>query len=346
MIDRLFKVLTLLLLCANPVHAEENQLVKLSLPTDNTALLRGDGADFYQVIERNLHGAISYPWQGGQYGFVRDPRELDGETVYTRFHEGMDVRPVHRDVHGEPLDDVHAIADGHVVYSNQIPGASNYGRYVVVEHRWGDCPYYSLYAHLRTVEVAKGDKVNQGDKLGVMGHSGTGINRERSHVHVELNLLLSSNFESWHAASFPNEANHHGVYNGINLAGIDLPRLILALRKDPTLSIPAFLAREEVFYKVIVPNSPHFELPQRYPWMIAGSPNEKPSSWEVSFTRSGVPVRLTPSARAVTAAELSWLKASPVDARYLTRDVITGRGSSARLTSEGKALMSLLSFSS
>src|SRR5262249_49522935 len=101
----------------------DDGLIHLGLPTDNTALLRGDGADFYQVVERNLHGTISFPWQGGQYGFVRDPRDLNGETVYTRFHEGMDVRPVHRDVHGEPLDEVRAIAEGHVVYTSQIPGA-------------------------------------------------------------------------------------------------------------------------------------------------------------------------------------------------------------------------------
>ena len=61
--------------------------------------------------------------------------------------------------------------------------------------------------------------------------------------------------------------------------------------------MPAFLAREEVFYKVIVPNSPNFQLPQRYPWMIGGAPNEKPASWEISFTRSGLPLRLAPSSR-------------------------------------------------
>src|SRR5438105_15695337 len=82
------------------VGAQE-PVLNLTLPTDNNALLRGDNSEFYQVVERNLHGVISYPWQGGQYGFVRDPVELGGEIVYTRFHEGIDIRPLRRDAHGE-----------------------------------------------------------------------------------------------------------------------------------------------------------------------------------------------------------------------------------------------------
>src|SRR5689334_5390138 len=137
----------LILLVMMAVARGEIGPISLALPTDNHALLRGDGEAFYQVIERNLHGVISYPWQGGQYGFVRDPRELGSDIVYTRFHEGMDIRPMRRYAAGEPLDEVRAMADGEVVYTSERAGDSNYGRYVVVEHRWGGCPYYSLYAH-------------------------------------------------------------------------------------------------------------------------------------------------------------------------------------------------------
>ena len=318
--------------------------IDLALPTENTALLRGDEAEFYQVVERNLHGVISYPWQGGQYGYVRDPRELGGEVVYTRFHEGMDVRPLHRDRQGEPLDEVRAMAGGEVVYTSQRAGASNYGRYVVIEHRWGGCPYYSLYAHLSTIAVEAGQSVRQGQKIAVMGHTGSGINRERAHLHVELNLLLNSHFEAWHKAFFPRETNQHGVYNGINLTGLDLPRLILALRSNPSLTIPAFLGREKVAFKVLIPAAPDFELPKRYPWMIEGLPNDKPASWEVSFAESGLPLRVRPSDRAVSSAELSWLQTNPVNARYFTRGNVAGRGSGAHLTDSGKAFMRLLTF--
>ena len=114
----------------------QNQTVDLVLPTDNDALFSDGGAAFYQYIERNFRGVRSTPWEGGQYGFVRDPTDTAGGVVYTRFHEGIDIRPLHRDAHGEPLDEVRAIADGKVVHVNSVPGYSNYGKYIVIEHRW------------------------------------------------------------------------------------------------------------------------------------------------------------------------------------------------------------------
>jgi hypothetical protein len=340
---RRIATLGVLLLSMTLARAEDMPL-RLALPTDNTALLRGDDSEFYQVVERNLHGVISYPWQGGQYGFVRDPVEMAGSTVFTRFHEGMDIRPMQRDARGEPLDEVRAIADGTVVYTNTAAGASNYGRYVVVEHRWGGCPYYSLYGHLSTIAVHAGEQVRQGERLAIMGHTGEGITRERAHVHLELNLMLNDHFAAWHDTFFGNDPNRHGIYNGINLAGLDLARLYLALRRDPSLTIPAFIAQEETFYKVIVANSPNFELLKRYPWLVS-TPHEKPATaWEISFARSGLPLRIAPSERAVAAAELSYVKPDPIDSRYLTRGVIAGRSEKARLTESGKALMRLLTF--
>ena len=66
---------------------------------------------------------------------------------------------------------------------------------------------------------------------------------------------------------------------------------------------------------MILPNSGNFQLPQRYPWMIEGLPNEKPVSWEVSFARSGLPLRVAPSNRSVRDAEVAFVKSSPIDYR-------------------------------
>jgi murein DD-endopeptidase MepM/ murein hydrolase activator NlpD len=334
----------LIFLAMNLSASAEEGSLRLALPTDNTALLRGEPEAFYQVVQRNFKGVVSFPWQGGQYGFVRDPRELSTGVVYTRFHEGLDIRPMHRDQRGEPLDEVRAIAPGKIVYASRQAGTSNYGRYVVIEHQWGGCPYYSLYAHLSSIAVEPGQSVQQGGTLGIMGHTGTGINRERAHVHVELNLLLNTHFEDWHATYYRTEINHHGIYNGINLAGVDLARLVVGVRQNSSLTMPAFLGKEEAFYKVLIPASPNFELGRRYPWMMEGSTDDKPPSWEVSFARSGLPLRIRPGSRPVSAAELSWLKTSPIDARYLTRENVAGRGNSARLTESGKRLMRLLTF--
>jgi murein DD-endopeptidase MepM/ murein hydrolase activator NlpD len=320
----------------------QNQALDLVLPTDNDALFSGGGAAFYQYIERNYKGVQSTPWEGGRYGFVRDPTATGGGVVYTRFHEGIDIRPLHRDTHGEPLDEVRAIADGKVVHVNPVAGYSNYGKYIVVEHRWDASNYYSLYGHLSSIAVQPGDVVKRGQRIAVMGYTGTGLNRERAHLHLELNLMLSDQFEAWYNTFFRNDPNHNGIYNGMNLIGLDIARLYLALHKNPSLTIPEFLSREETFYKVTLPKSRHFELPSFYPWMLTtGGRNEK-SSWEVSFAQSGVPLRIESSDKSVTQPELSYAKKGSVNYSYLTRDIVSGHGASAHLTDYGQQLMRLL----
>ena len=49
----------------------------LALPTDNDALLRGPGPQFYQYVERVYKGVKSTPWEGGQAPVSR----LAWETV-------------------------------------------------------------------------------------------------------------------------------------------------------------------------------------------------------------------------------------------------------------------------
>ena len=322
----------------------QNQTLDLVLPTDNDALFSGGGAAFYQHIERNFKGLKSTPWEGGQYGFVRDPIDTAGGLVYTRFHEGIDIRPLHRDAHGEPLDEVRAIADGKVVHVNSVPGYSNYGKYIVIEHRWGGSNYYSLYGHLSSLGVQTGEMVKRSQRIAVMGYTGTGLNRERAHLHLELNLIFSHEFDSWYNTFFRNDPNHNGIYNGMNLAGLDIARLYLALHKNPSLTIPEFLGREEIFYKVMVPKSRNFELARFYPWMLTtGSRNEK-SSWEVSFAQSGVPLRIESNDKRVTQPELSYVKKSAVDYSHLTRDIIASHGANGHLSDYGTQLMRLLTW--
>src|SRR5213083_3441507 len=152
------------------IQTAQNQVLDLVLPTDNDALLSGDGSAFYQHIERDYNGVKLTPWEGGQYGFVRDPKSTGGGVVYTRFHEGIDIRSVHRDANGEPLDEVRAIADGEVVHVNPAAGYSNYGKYIVIEHRWDGSNYYSLYGHLSSITVRPGDPVKRGQPVATMGY--------------------------------------------------------------------------------------------------------------------------------------------------------------------------------
>lgn len=316
--------------------------LNLVLPTENDAIFRGEGAEFYQYIERNFKGEKSTPWEGGRYGFVRNPVETGSGIIFSRLHEGIDIRPLQRDASGNSIDPVRAIAAGLVVHTNHAPGHSNYGKYVVIEHNFDGCKYYSLYGHLSSIAVQKGQRVQQRDQLGVMGHTGEGLNQVRAHVHLELNLMLSRRFESWHDHFFRNDPNRNGLYNGLNLVGLDIARLYLALQKRPGLTIPEFLAGEETLYRVLLPASRNFDLRKFYPWMIQQKTDGGTASWEVSFNRAGVPLKIQASAKAVSEPELSYLKPGGTDARLLTNERVAGRGESARLTEKGKQFMRLL----
>jgi murein DD-endopeptidase MepM/ murein hydrolase activator NlpD len=334
---------TLAAVCSIQVIAvaqTETATVDLALPTDNDAIFHGGGSDFYQYIERDYRGEKSTPWEGGQYGFVRDPEQTRAGIVYTRFHEGIDIRPLHRDEQGEPLDEVRAIADGKVVYTNSVPAYSNYGKYIVIEHRWDGSPYFSLYGHLSKIDVRTGDAVHHGQHIAVMGYTGTGINRERAHLHLELNLILTHKFQDWYDAFHQDDPNHHGIYNGINLVGLDIARLYLALHEKPTLTIPQFIGQEQTYYKVAIPKSRHFELPKLYPWMVSGT--TEPRSWIVSFARSGLPLRIEPSEQKVKTIEVVYVKPSALNASYLTNGIASGPTAHAHLTEFGEQMLRLL----
>src|SRR6478735_10661139 len=119
----LFAVVVVTLLFSAPITLKtaQNQVLDLVLPTDNDALFPGDGPAFYQSVDRDYDGAKAAPWEGGQYGFVRDPKSTGGGLIYTRFHEGIDIRSVHRDANGEPQDEVRAIPDGQAAHTSPLP---------------------------------------------------------------------------------------------------------------------------------------------------------------------------------------------------------------------------------
>ncbi|HRQ90463.1 MAG TPA: M23 family metallopeptidase [Bacteroidia bacterium] len=321
-------------LCAQPLG--------LVLPTDNDAIF-SDPSEFYMYTDRNFEGVQSKPWQGGGYGFVRNQKRTAAGIVMTRLHEGIDIRPIRRDASGSPLDEVRAISGGTVVYVTASPRLSNYGNYVVIHHDWGDGPFFSLYAHLASATVQIGQTVATGQPIGKMGFTGDGINRERAHVHLELNFILSDRFPAWYDRHFTTK-NHHGIFNGINLAGLDIAGLLLAHRANPSITIPQFLANTEVHYRVLIPRSGAPDILRRYPWL--GQDLDKvrsPKSWEFSFAATGVPLAIRPSDRTVSQPQVTYVKPTPGNHADFTLGRITGTGSTATLTPSGSRYMQLIS---
>lgn len=327
-------------LCLLLTTAAAHALTGLVLPTENAALFENQPENYFQFVDRTFEGVRTTPWQGGQFGFVRDPRRIGGAIAYARFHEGLDVKPLRRDARGDPLDEVRSIAAGRVVYVTASTGLSNYGRYLVVRHDWeGAGPFYSLYAHLRAARVQPGDVVAAGQVVGQMGYTGAGIDQRRAHVHVELNMLLSSEFEAWHAANFTTP-NHHGIYNGLNLAGLDLQSLYLASAQNAALSLPAFVKGGEPAFRVRVPATARMEIVSRHPWLLAGG-KMPASSWEVTFSRWGFPMAVEASTAPAEVPAVTWVRDAGLPHYLNTRGLLTGSGTTAKLTAEGMRFIRL-----
>ncbi len=329
-----------LVLMASPLSAAELP-PNLRLPTVNDTLFAGDGPAFYQFVDRTFEGEKSTPWEGGQFGFVRDPRRIGSQLAYARFHEGLDIKPVKRDNSGEPLDDVMAISAGRVVHVSKTPSHSNYGRYIVVEHDWGGGPFYSLYAHLNATQVETGEAVQAGHVLGRLGYTGAGIDKRRAHLHAELTMLWSLDFQRWYDTGFAT-ANHHGVYNGQNLIGLDLAALYLDCRREPQLTVSAFVRRTAPYFEVTVPGTAKMEIAARYPWLLDGSrPAGATASWSVTFSAWGLPVRVRAADRQVTAPIVTAIQESPLPHTLNSRGLVTGSGREAKLTPSGMSFIRL-----
>ncbi|MBB5036716.1 murein hydrolase activator EnvC family protein [Prosthecobacter dejongeii] len=309
----------------------------LKLPTDNGALLVGDGAGYFQFVDRDFEGVKSTPWEGGQFGFVRDARRIGQRVAFARFHEGMDIKPTQRDAKGNPLDDIHSILPGTVSYVTASAGLSNYGRYIVVQHDLPEGTFYSLYAHLASASVAVGEKVTHSTVLGRMGYTGSGIDQRRAHLHVELNILLNPAFETWHATHF-RTPNHHGPYNGMNLLGLDLQALYLAHAKNPDLSLSSFIRQSEAWFELTVPATATMDILQRYPW-LKDIPTGPVSAWKIRCTRWGLPVSVRAADQPVQKPIVSWVKEDPIPHYYNTRGLVSNSG---QITASGLQFAQLL----
>lgn len=314
--------------------------IDLRLPTENHHLFSSEPDQFYMYVDRDFEGQRTHAWEGGSFGFVRNPIRFGDQVVCAKFHEGIDIAPLKRDSAGNPLDRVSSIADGRVVHTSPLAGRSNYGKYVVVEHLWENSAIYSLYAHLAEITCNPGDPVKAGQELGRMGFTGVGLDRTRAHVHLELTLLMSRHYDEWHQSS-GNSTNYHGNFNGMNLTGCDPARFFTEQKAKPELLISEFITSTPTYFKVTVPARGTSDFVTRYPWICHGSLDGAPS-WEISFSATGLPVGFAPSERRVDAPIITAILPSTIPHRYLTHNLVTGQDNHADLTQSGKQLVALI----
>ncbi|MBO5683565.1 MAG: M23 family metallopeptidase [Akkermansia sp.] len=325
-------IATVATLCST-VWAQPQDLV-YTLPTDNTALYSTGGADYYMYVDRLFEGEKSTPWQAGTYGMVRNPfRPQPGAPImFSRFHEGVDVKPIYRSGNGEPQDMVRPIAPGQVVHVSTLPGHSNYGRYVVIAHEVPEGTIYSLYAHLASVCCNVGQHVNNQQEIGRLGYSGVGLNKTRAHLHLELALMINSRF-----AEFYTGENKHGNFNGLNLVGFNPTDALLACRHGNTFSISSYFAKLKEHYRVAVPCVRGMDILRRHPFLYKGSRTERtrPQSLEIAFTAEGVPIGIYPARRHVTQPFIISCRPMPTVQQNCTVNRVKNNSAKAALTISG-----------
>lgn len=91
----------------------------------------------------------------------------------TRLHRGLDIA----NSVGTP---VVAAESGTVITASYEPG---YGNYIMISHNIDGQVMTTLYAHLNSIQVSTGQRVNRGQQIGTMGSTGASTG---PHLHFEV----------------------------------------------------------------------------------------------------------------------------------------------------------------
>lgn len=268
-----------------PALASAGPRVELVWPTPNTAYLEGKPLDAY--VQPTVSGEVT----SGLFGCVR--------SGGVQFHEGVDLKPVSRDKRGEAADDVFATMAGVVRHVNNRPGESSYGRYVVIEHPDLRPAVYTLYAHLGAVATGlkPGDPVARGQVIATMGRSAGGyaIPKDRAHLHYEIGLMATRQFQSWYSWKKFGSPNEQGLYNGMNLMGVDALDFFNQFRARRVNTFADYFAQLPAVARVRIAARRTPDFVQRYPELLTAEiPLAGAAGWELKVNATGLPFSWTP----------------------------------------------------
>lgn len=311
------------------------------LPTANRALFEKGGD------ERFFVGTVGKPWTTGSFGCVR--------SSGWQMHEGIDIRCLTRDKHGEPTDPVLATADGTVAYINNKPSLSNYGNYIVLRHHVDGIEIYSLYAHLHEIHpgLKTGQAVKAGQPIAVMGRTANthvSISKDRAHLHFELNLFVNDRFSAWHKIAAPGQRNDHGDWNGQNLLGLDPCQILLeANAAGAKFSLLSFIQHQTELCRVVVRRA-SFPWLKRYRALIRPNPvaeKEGVAGYELALNFNGIPFTLIPRAASEIKGNARFQLLSVNEPEYHHhpgRHLVARRGTHWELAPHGLSLLDLLTY--
>ncbi len=99
---------------------------------------------------------------------------------------GMRMHPIHKiwkkhtgmDFSAERGTEIYATGDGKVIHAEK--SRRGYGYHIIIDHGYG---YQTLYGHMQSFNVRRGQKVSRGEIIGYVGNTGTSV---APHLHYEV----------------------------------------------------------------------------------------------------------------------------------------------------------------
>jgi peptidoglycan LD-endopeptidase LytH len=309
------------------------------LPTPNRAIFTsGDEEKYFAPTPGRA-------WTSGTFGCVR----TDGFQM----HEGLDIKHTKRNLQGEPIDPIYAAMDGKVAYINSNTGLSNYGKYVVLEHRIEGIPVYTTYAHLSSFAagLGVGDVVRKGQVIATMGRTSNtrqAITKDRAHLHFEISVRINDRYSTWHNATLKGQRNDHGNWNGRNFIGVDPRQVFLEQQRlGEKFSFLEFVRKRTELCRVLVRDT-KFAWLSHYTPLVKRNPladREGVAAYEISFDFNGLPYLLVPKAKSeVTGGpKVQLLSVNEKEQSVRPcRKLVTKRNGRWELGTNGSQLMDLL----
>lgn len=170
---------------ASLYNIDINKIIEFNLLTEDAFIRAGDiliipGA---KPPKGRLNRFVNVA-KSGISSLYADLPSFDKYFIYPTVKNSTNWGRLHRnnavDIATSCANDIYASADGVIRIADDVGYNGGYGKYVVIDH---DNQTSTLYAHMSKIFVQKGQKVNQGEVIGLIGSTGRSTG---CHLHFEV----------------------------------------------------------------------------------------------------------------------------------------------------------------
>ena len=130
-----------------------------------------------------------------------------------------------------------------------------------------------------------------------MGHSSGGymIPVDRSHLHFEIGLMVTRDFQAWYERKRFGSRNDHGAWNGMNLMGFNPLDFFNQWRAKRVNTVQDYFAQMEPAVRLRLATRRVPDFITRYPSLLTKPlPLGGVAGWEIKCNWTGLPFAWTP----------------------------------------------------